>query len=179
VAADPVFTYQNRNVGRVKNTGVELEASAALGMLDVRGQYAYVRSRVQDPGAATGDLLPGDELFNIPSHTGGISVSLAPRAGTTITAGATYVGQWLGYDIPTLYSCFAGTGPCLPGPGLRLYRTKLPSLTKVNATVSQQITPGLTGFVSVDNLTNNTKQEFVLFNAVMGRITTVGLQFHR
>jgi outer membrane receptor protein involved in Fe transport len=150
-----------------------------LGVLDVRGQYGYVRTRVQDPGAASGELVPGDELLSTPTHTAGVSLSLAPRPGTTLAAGATYIGDWLGYDIPTLWSCFAGTGPCLPGPGLRAYRTTLPSVFKLNATVSQELTAGLTGFVSVDNLTNNTDHEFVIHNAVMGRITTVGLQFRR
>ncbi len=105
-------------------------------------------------------------------------MSLAPRSGTTLSAGATYVGQWVGLDTPVLYRCFAGTGPCLSGPGLRPYRTMLPSLFKMNATISQQLTPGLTGFVSVDNLTNNTKHEFSFLSAAMGRTTTVGLQFH-
>ncbi len=178
VAATPLLTFQNQNVGRVKNTGVELEASVAVGMLDIRGQYGYVRSRIADPGDATGELLPGDQLFNTPTHTAGVSVSLAPRSGTTLSAGATYVGQWVGLDTPVLYRCFAGTGPCLSGPGLRPYRTMLPSLFKMNATISQQLTPGLTGFVSVDNLTNNTKHEFSFLSAAMGRTTTVGLQFH-
>ncbi len=179
VAVTPVTTYQNQNVGRVKNRGVEFEASLALGILDLRGQYAYVHSRVEDPGAATGVLLPGDQLNNIPTHTAGASVSLAPRSGTTVAAGATYVGEWVGINLPVYYRCLAGTGPCLSGPGTRPYRTMLPSLFKVNATVSQQITTQITGFVSVDNLTNNTRHEFVLSNAVMGRITTVGLRLNR
>ncbi len=54
----------------------------------------------------------------------------------------------------------------------------LPSLFKVNATLSQQLPRGLTAFVSVDNLTNSTEHEFALLAPVMGRITTVGLQVH-
>jgi outer membrane receptor protein involved in Fe transport len=172
------LTYQYQNVGRVKNSGVEVEASVTLGMLDVRGQYGYVHSRVQDPGAATGELLRGDEFLATPTHTGGVSVSLAPRSRTTLVAGVTYVGESVGYDSPALYRCLAGTGPCPSGPGLRPYRTMLPSLFKVNATLSQQLPRGLTGFVSVDNVTNSTEHEFALLSAVMGRITTVGLQFH-
>jgi outer membrane receptor protein involved in Fe transport len=179
LAATPVPTYQNLNVGRVKNTGVEIEGSVSLGILDVRGQYGYVKSRVQDPGPSSGgELVVGDQLIGTPTHTAGASLSFAPRAGTTLAAGATYVGEYAAYDLRVLYSCFAGTGPCPSGPGLRPYRTTLPSLFKVNATISQQLTAGLSGFVSVDNLTNNTRFESGMASAVMGRATTVGLQFH-
>jgi len=171
--------YQYQNVGRVKNTGVEVEASVALGMLSIRGQYGYVHSRIEDPGAAT-DLLPGDEFLATPTHTAGVSLSLAPRSRTTLVAGVTFVGESVGYDTPAYFRCLAGTGPCPSpsGPGLRPYRMMLPSLFKVNATISQQLPRGLTAFVSVDNLTNSTEHEFALLSPVMGRITTVGLQSH-
>jgi outer membrane receptor protein involved in Fe transport len=177
--SDSLPTFQNQNVGRVKNTGVEIEALLSIGVLSVRGQYGYVRSRIQDPGSTTGELVAGDELLDVPTHTAGVSVSVVPRSGTVVTAGATYVGDYLDYDYMTMLRCFAETGPCLSGPGLRAYRSKLPSLFKVNAAISQQITPVVSGFVSVNNLTNNEKIEFNMFNPVMGRITTVGLQFHQ
>jgi outer membrane receptor protein involved in Fe transport len=176
VAAAPLPTYQYLNVGRVKNTGIELEGMVAVGVFNVHGQYGYVRSRVQEAGAAGGDLLPGDQLLAIPTHTAGVSVSVAPHSGTSLTAGATYVGEFLGYDIAALYRCFGGTGPCRSGPGLRSYITTLPSLFKVNATGTQQLTPALSGFVSIDNLTNNTDHEFTQAIPVIGRITTVGLR---
>jgi outer membrane receptor protein involved in Fe transport len=177
VEAVPVATYQWQNIARLKNTGVEIEGSATLGPLQVKGQYGYTRSRVEqlDPTYA-GDLRVGDRPLATPKHTAGASLSMPLLIGTTVAAGLTYVGSWNYYDLVAEFRCFGGTGPCQPSS--RDYIIAYPSLTKVNATISQQITTSLAGFVSVDNLTNNERHEFLNTTPVMGRITTAGLRFH-
>ncbi len=179
VGATPTITSQYQNVGRVKNSGVEVEGSASGGPVQLRAQYGYVRSRIQDLGPNySGDLAVGDQPLFTPANTAGASLSVTPGSGTIVAAGLTYVGAWHGYDLIALFSCFAGTGPCQPGPGLRNYIVPLPGFVKVNASVSQELTRFMSGFVSVDNLGNNTAHEFFPGAAVIGRISTVGLQFH-
>jgi hypothetical protein len=115
-------------------------------------------------------------LLETPTHMAGASMNVSLPTGTTVSAGVTYLGESVGLNFVAMYSCFAGTGPCLAGPFPRPYRNTLPSIFKVNGTVSQQLTPLVSGFVSGDNLTNNTAHEFYQTVPVMGRITTVGVR---
>ncbi len=171
-------TYQFQNVGVVKNTGVEAEGTLVLGVLQLKGQYGYARARIDQLAPNYGgDLRVGDQTLITPKHTAGGSVSVASHTGTTVAAGLTYVGSYNQYDAVALFRCFGGTGPCQPS--FRGYIAPFPSFVKVNATVSQQITQFISGFVSVDNLTNNQAPEAGnSFLAVMGRITTVGFRLH-
>jgi outer membrane receptor protein involved in Fe transport len=175
--AGDVRLSQYQNVGRVKNTGVELEAAVNVGVLNLRAQYGYARARVEQLSPTyTGDLRPGDQPFATPRHTAGASLSVAPLPSTTLAAGLTYVGSWTYYDYFPLLSCIAGTGPC--APNFRDYLITYPAFVKVNATVTQQITRQVSGFVSVDNLTNQQAFEIGNFSPIMGRITTAGFKVH-
>jgi outer membrane receptor protein involved in Fe transport len=179
VAATPILTFQNQNVGRVKNTGVEIEGTLSAGPIAVRAQYGYTRSRVaQLPANYSGDLRLGDQSLLTPKHTAGGAVVFSPLRGTSVAAGLSYVGSWTYYDVLTEVSCFGGTGSCQPGPGFRGYLISYPSIVKLNLNVSQQITPLIAGFVSVDNLTNSYAYELYNTNPVMGRITTAGVRVH-
>jgi outer membrane receptor protein involved in Fe transport len=177
VQLTPVPTYQYQNVGRIKNTGVEIEAKLNAGPVQLKGQYGYVRSRVEElaPNYA-GDLQVGDQVLATPKHTAGGSLSAIPVRGTTVTAGLTYVGSWNQYNSLAIFRCFGGTGPCQPTN--RDYIAAFPAFVRVNATVSQQLTPFVSAFASVDNVTNNTASEFYAPAPRMGRITTLGIQFH-
>jgi outer membrane receptor protein involved in Fe transport len=173
--SDSIPTFQYQNVGRVKNTGVEIEGTLALGPVNVRGQYGYARARIEDLGPNyTGDLRVADQTLDTPHHTAGVSLSTTPVRGTTIAAGLTYVGSWDDYDYFAMFSCFGGTGPCRATS--RDYLIAYPGFAKVNASVFQQLTPFLSGFVSVDNLTNNDAFEYNDLYPVMGRATSVGLR---
>jgi outer membrane receptor protein involved in Fe transport len=171
------ITYQNQNVGRIRNTGVEVEGTVNVGFLQVKGQYAYTRSRVAHLNAGyAGDLVVGDQALLTPKHTAGASVTLTPMQGTTVAGGLTYQGGWTGFDGIALNRCFGGTGPCLPT--FRDYHTEYAGFVKLNASVFQRLTPFITGFVSVDNLTNNVRREVENDFLTMGRITTIGLKLH-
>ncbi len=172
-----LVTYQNQNVGRVKNTGLELEATVFAGPVALKGQYGYVRSRLEDLGPSYGgDQRVGDQPLFVPTHTAGASLTVAPLAGTTVAAGLAYVGSWTGYDNIARFSCFGGTGPCRPT--LRDYHVVYPGFIKANATISHQFTSLVSGFLSLDNLTNNANYELLQSSPAMGRITTIGVQFH-
>lgn len=177
VAATPTLAYQYQNVGRVKNTGAEIEGVVSLGPLQVRGQYGYARSRVEQlaPGYV-GDLLVGDQTLATPRHTAGGSITVSPLRGTTVTGALTYLGGFRQYDFLGLFRCFGGTGPCQAVN--RDYIIEYPGFVKLNANVSQRISSVISGVVAVGNLTNNKSYELSNLNPVMGRITTIGLQFN-
>jgi outer membrane receptor protein involved in Fe transport len=176
--SDSIPTFQNQNVGRVGNTGVEIEASLALGRIKVRGQYGYARSRIEQlPPNYGGDLRVGDQSQYTPKHTAGASIAASLGQGTAVTAGLTYVGGWTGFDWIAYYKCFGQTGSCQPGPGTRNYLISYPGFAKLSAGVTQRLSRTLSGFVLLDNASNNEAYEFWNANPVMGRTATVGLQF--
>jgi outer membrane receptor protein involved in Fe transport len=175
LAVTPVFTQQYQNVGRVKNTGIEVEGTLMVGPVSLRGQYGYVHARIQQLSPTyAGDLQVGDEPLLSPSHTGGASVTVAPSAKSSLSAGVVYVGSWTYYDNIALFRCFGGTGPC--GASFRDYQTRYPAFVKLNLGVSQQFTPVLTGFLSIDNLTNNDADEASNLGPVRGRTSTAGFR---
>jgi outer membrane receptor protein involved in Fe transport len=174
--ATPEVITQFQNLGRVKNTGIEAEATLFLGPVQVKGQYGYARARVDQLAATyTGDLQVGDQALLTPKHTAGASAAIAPFARTTISAGLTYVGSYNNYDSFAQARCAGGTGPCQAA--FRDYIVAYPSFAKANATITQQITPLWSGVVSVDNLTNNMAYEGDNSAPVMGRVTTVAVRF--
>jgi TonB-dependent SusC/RagA subfamily outer membrane receptor len=173
VSSAPTFQYQN--IGRLTNRGVEIEASASIWQLRLKGQYGYVKSRVTDLGSATsGALAVGDPPQSTPTHTAGANLSWLPPTGTRVTAGVVHVGSFRGIDVAALYRCFGGTGPCQPT--LRDFVVSYPSISKVNASVTQQLAEQLEGFLSVDNLTNQQSYEGSNFLPLLGRITRVGFR---
>ena len=178
LSATPRQTFQFQNVGRVRNRGFELELASTVGPLHFRGQYGFARARVDRlaPNYA-GDLRVGDQTPGTPRHTAGASVSAFPLPGTSITGAITYVGSWRYYDFIAQFGCFGGTGPCAPSN--RDYIVDYPGIMKVNLTASHQLIPGLTGFVSVDNITNEQSVELANSAPVFGRITSVGLRVER
>src|SRR5207247_8953401 len=110
-----------------------------------------------------------------PRNTAGVWASLAPLRQTVVAAGLTYVGSWNAFDYVARFSCFAGTGPCRPTA--RDYIIAYPGFVKLNASVSQTFSRLLSGFIAIDNVTNNYAYERYNFSPVMGRITTIGMRF--
>jgi outer membrane receptor protein involved in Fe transport len=181
LASTSVPTFQAQNVGRVENTGIELEGTLRAGPLQLKAQYAYVRSRVEElsPGYG-GDLRVGDQSQLTPRHTAGGSLAAAVGPGTTVAVGMVYVGSWVYYDVLSYFRCLGQMGPCRNATFAldRNYLITYPGFVKVSANLVQQVTPVIAGFVSVENLTNNQAYEFNNFRTVLGRVATVGLQYH-
>ena len=182
VASTPLPTSQYQNIGRVSNEGIELEGTLKLARaFSLTAQYGYVRSRIEAVGSAGGQVVEGDEPLGVPAHTAGATLTVTPRAGTTLSAGLTYVGGYRQTDFLTLYRCVATFSPddCpasfLNSFSLRGFVIPYPGYAKINATISHQITPRLEAFVSIDNLTNKEAYEPDNDVAVVGRTTTLGL----
>lgn len=172
----PLPTSQYQNVGRVRNNGLEVEAALRLGLLQLKAQYGYARSRIQQLAPNyTGDLAMGDQSLGVPSHTAGASLSVSPARGTSVALGISYVGSWSYYDLLAEYRCFGGSGPCQPS--FRDYITAYPGFVRANATVYQQMTPAVSAFISVENVTNNQAFELVNSTPTVGRVSSVGFRF--
>jgi hypothetical protein len=146
----------------------------------LQAQYGYARSEVERLAVTyTGDLRVGEQSQLTPKHTAGASVSSSLGGGTTVAAGLTYVGSWTYYDVVAYFRCLGQTGPCRNDTFAldRDYLVEFPGFAKINASVVQRITPLVSGFLAIDNLTDNDAQDYINFNPVIGRITTVGLSF--
>jgi len=177
VVVDPTSSpqlVQYQNVGRVKNSGFEFEGTINVGMVQLRGQFAITKSRVQQLAPDyTGELIVGDQVTIVPRHTAGLSVTLTPEQ-TNITGGLTYVGSWTNLDRFAQFSCFGGTGPCQAST--RGYLKRYDGFVKFNLSISRQLSPALSGFLAVDDLTNNATTEFWNQVAVPGRVGMLGIR---
>jgi outer membrane receptor protein involved in Fe transport len=174
-AIPPVYQYQN--IGRFLNQGIELEGTLSLATAArLHAQYAFTRSHAEALGAGySGDLRLGEQNFDVPRSTAGLSVEVTAIPHTSVAFGATYVGDWVDYNFLAEFSCYGGTGPC--AATTRGYLMTYPAFTKVHLSVTRDITPVLSAFLSVDNLFNDTHHEFEDFSPILGRQSMIGLRF--
>ena len=170
VATTPIDAYQFRNLGRVTNRGVELEASLSTGTVMLRAHYGYVSSRIV---ATVPTSAVGDQPDGVPAHTGAATVSFTPREGTTLSTTLTHIGRLRSVDALSLFRCMGGTGPCPPDSE---FLVEYPSLTKLNVVFTHRVSQGLEGYFAMDNLTNNESYEGDNINPVTGRLTMAGLK---
>ncbi|MBA3497318.1 MAG: TonB-dependent receptor [Gemmatimonadales bacterium] len=167
---------QNQNVGRIKNRGWELESRVELGQLSLGGTYSHASSTVLELGPSyAGDLRVGDALLEVPANTAGVTISYAPWPGTHLSSRMTRIGGWTGTDWLALYGVFFGSD--VFRGSTRDYWIDYPSVTKLNASVTQRLTRRLNAFVQVDNLGNNGRFEQSNIVTPTGRTTTVGMEF--
>lgn len=169
-------TYQYVNLSRVKNTGWEFAGSLALGAaFTLNGTFAITNSTVVDPGPGySGIYLAGDRVLGVPRSTGGATLTYA-LSRTTVSAGLTYGGSWIDYDLlrqdTDFYVNQVFTNP------QRSYLINYPSFARLTASVAQRFTSYLSGFVQVNNLTNQQTGEINNINITPGRTSIVGLRF--
>jgi outer membrane receptor protein involved in Fe transport len=184
VGSQPVLTYQERNLGRVTNRGIEVEGTMTIApWLQLRAQYGYVSSRIErvDTIATSGALKVGDRPLGLPTYTGGAAFVVRPREGMTLTTGATYVGSYRQYALLPLYRCLASftTAACpasfLSTFTLRDFIRPYPAFTKLNAAITQRVARQLEAFISVDNLTDSYAYEGSDISPVIGRTVMFGV----
>ena len=177
--SDTLPTFQYQNVGRIRNRGIEVEGGLnVLSWLQLKGQYAYLDSRIQDlgPGVSPGAALEVDDRpGGQPTHTAGATLVVTPRVGPSITVGLSYIGRFRSFDALAFYRCLGGTGPCQAS--FRDYLVEYPGFERLNLNVTQRITRSLDGHLSISNLTNDLSFDGNNSQPVMGRITMVGLRF--
>jgi hypothetical protein len=101
-----------------------------------------------------------------------MTMSVTPWRGGDIGAGATYFGYWTSMDV---------VKEVLPADSLLTPRQELkrwPGFVKLRLTIDQKFGRRLTGWISVDNLTDNHAVEQFASVVTPGRTTTLGLRVH-
>ena len=163
---------QYQNVGGIKNEGLEISGSLTWSILRWRAEYSYTSSKITDLGGDTsGVYRVGDQALLVPLTSGGMTMSLTPWRGGSVSAGATYFGFWTGPDV---------VKEILPADSLLTARQDLkrwPGFVKFKLTIDQRISRRLAGWISVDNLSDNHAVEQAAAFVTPGRTTTVGLRF--
>lgn len=175
----PPEVRQYQNIGKIKNRGVELQATLGLVRgLSLSGTYSIATSEVRRLSPAfTGDLEVGDQLLGVPKYTGGATLRYA-ASGWTAQFGLRASSSWTHYFLTDYYSClFFGSG-CRNDTGdLSDYRIQYPGFTKFRMGISRELNERLTARLDVENLGNNYRTEELDTQTPIGRVTTLGLDF--
>jgi outer membrane receptor protein involved in Fe transport len=168
---------QYQNAGRIGNTGIELEGSSRVGNLRGDVSWSLTRSVVQALAPRyTGELRVGDRVPEVPASSGLVSFTWE-RPRWRATAGASYVGNWVGYDWISYYDA-QQVGDSTKAE-LRDFWIRYPSLVKPFVGASFTMRRAAEWFVRVDNLTNLQRNERDDLQITGGRTATLGLRLSR
>lgn len=168
---------QYQNAGRIGNTGIEIEGSSRVGNLRGDVSWSLTRSVVQALAPRyTGELRVGDRVPEVPSSSGLVSFTWE-RPRWRATAGASYVGNWVGYDWISYYD--AQQAGDVSRPELRDFWVRYPALVKPFVGATYTMRRAAEWFVRVDNLTNLQRNERDDLQISGGRTATLGLKLTR
>jgi iron complex outermembrane receptor protein len=177
VIANERQVVQYQNVGRIANTGLELEGTARFGQLRGSATMSWTDSEVRKLSKTyTGDLRVGDQVPEVPNSAGQAWLSY-DLAGLRLTSGATFIGSWTGYDWLAYYDAAADAASA--PPNLRTYWVRYPALIKPFAMVEGRLGREAALFLRVDNLANTQLNERDNLQITAGRTTTVGVKIGR
>lgn len=170
-------TIKYENVGQIANRGAELEAQVRHGNLRASGTLSLTDSRVRALAQTySGDLAVGDRVPEVPTSSG--SAALSWDVGrTTLTAGASYIGSWTGYDWNRYVVDEAQEREEIAD--LRSYWRDYPGLLRPYLSLNHILRPDVEWFARVDNLTNVQRFERDNLQLTAGRTMTVGLRIGR
>lgn len=171
-----VSTWQN--IGEVRNRGWEFEGRLALGRLTLMGTYSPLRGVVTRLSPDyDGNLVVGANLFNVPDWTASLTASLTlPR--TMLLVAVTPTGPHANLAEVRLYGAIEN-GTFDPARFRELYVKEYRGFTKVNLSASREISRGLQGFVSVQDLLNDGAIETSDWTVNRSRVTRVGVRISR
>lgn len=168
---------QYQNVGRIANTGLEIEGTGRFGFLRASATMSWVDSKVRQLSKTyTGELRVGDQVPEVPGSSGQAWLSY-DLAAVRLTGGATYIGSWTGYDWLEYYSAAAGVSP--GRQGLRDYWVRYPALVKPFAMLEGRVARDAALFLRVDNLANKQLNERDNLQITAGRSTSIGVKIGR
>jgi outer membrane receptor protein involved in Fe transport len=173
-AQGAIRTFQFQNVGAIRNKGLELEGGLRLGRMGLDAQFNTTSSRVERIARAySGSLRPGDQLPEIPVASGSARMTYLDR-NVHLAFGVTYLGSWTGYDWTEIAEVNAGLAPSRPS--VRDYLIRYPGIFKPYASISLDVAPQITTYLSVDNLFNSSRFEQHNGNPPAGRSLLVGIE---
>jgi Outer membrane receptor for ferrienterochelin and colicins len=176
---DRRIAYALQNVGEISNRGWELAGTVSMSKLSVAGTFTEVESRVQKVAATyTGDLRAGDRMLEVPKFTTGVTATWTSALWSSSLT-ASRASNWVNYDRIALAAAFSNsvhTDAELVGAQLRNYWLQYNGVTRLRATISRNLTPGLSVLLSGDNLMNQQHGEPDNVTIVPGRSLTFGLK---
>jgi len=178
VVVDPSTTPPTRqfqNIGEIRNRGLELEARVGLlRSLTLAGTISAISSKVRTLSPSyTGAYRPGDPLLSTPTRLGGATVTyVVGRSSATVSM--TYFGSWTGYNWADRYASLFGGEPYRGSE--RAYWRQYPGFAKFKLGLNHEFGSGITGFLNVENLTNDTSIEYDDSIQTPGRITVLGIR---
>jgi outer membrane receptor protein involved in Fe transport len=180
VLGPPPSPLQYQNVGRIRNTGWELEATLTRGRVNAHATFSVMYSTVDDLGPGyTGDLRPGDQAFYVPKTSGGLSAIYRLWHGGQVYGEVRYVGRWTGYDETAVDAYLLGyTYLTAPPSSYRVFWESFPAFGKGNVGFSQVLTKQLSLLLDIYNVTNNPAVEQDQLFATTGRTTVLRVAFH-
>jgi iron complex outermembrane receptor protein len=173
-------TYALQNVGKIANSGWELEGATTLSRLTLTGALSLVDSRVSELARDySGDLLVNERMLDVPAQTASLNGTWAGERWTG-SLGATRVADWIGYDrlalAQAVVSRQAPLDPTALGAWLRSHWMRYPGVTRVRAAATRDLGGGLTLHVTGDNLLGRQRGEPDNVTVLPGRTISLGLR---
>ena len=171
--------YNLQNVGRIANSGWEMEGSAARGPLVLTGGLTLTSSTVRGIASTyTGDLRVGDRMLEVPKRT--LSASAVWSAERwRVSVNATRASDWINYDRIGLASAIVRNlqppNDSL-GTWLRSFWRRYDGATRLRASFSRDIRAGLSLTVSGDNLLGGQRGEPDNVTVLPGRTVSAGVR---
>jgi outer membrane receptor protein involved in Fe transport len=173
------LSWTLQNVGQISNRGWEMQASTELGPLSLTGAFSTVDSRVRRVAQGYGgDLAPGDRTLEVPAWTAGLTAAWS-HPGWSASAAGYRAGDWIGYDYVTMARASADEhrpDSDFVGTGLRRYWRTYHGVTHLRATLSRDLSRGLSLVLSGDNLLGRQQDEPDNLTVLPGRTLTVGVR---
>ena len=176
----PRSISQYQNLHRVNNRGWEVKIEAQpMPQLALNVNYGRTKSTVLELDESyVGDYEAGQTLDERPLWTASMGASLTPRTGTTFNLDLTYLAGWRQADFVNFWGdIFSGNYNPVAKPYPTGYQIDYPGFTKLNMSLTQSITGGMSAFIHVYNLTNNDNFERINTAVPRPRSWTFGLRF--
>ena len=171
--------YDLQNVGRIANSGWEVDGSVARGPLVLNGGLTLTESTVRRlADLYTGDLKPGDRMLEVPQRT--LSAGAVWSAERwRLSLNASRASDWINYDRIGLASAIVRDQQppnADLGKWLRSYWRRYDGVTRVRASFSRDVRGGLSVVVSGDNLLGEQRGEPDNVTVLPGRTVSAGLR---
>jgi outer membrane receptor protein involved in Fe transport len=173
-----VTVFQFQNVGKVHNTGWELEGRVALpASLSAHAAYTLMNSHVVSLGPlyVPSGFWPyhiGEQLRGVP-HSSGAATLTYSRARGSIDVTAEHSGQAQQIDYVGLYTgLYQRLNP--PGPNFT-HIAITPAYTQYHVRVSYVLTPHTSVFAQGDNVTNTRVPGYINYTRTTGRSVMAGI----
>jgi iron complex outermembrane receptor protein len=171
--------YDPQNVGRIANSGWEMEGSVARGPLVLSGGLTFTASTVRRLASNyTGDLRPGDRMLEVPSRTLNVGAVWSAERWR-LSVNASRASDWINYDRIGLASAIIrGQQPPNDSLGswLRGYWKRYDGVTRLRASFARELRGGFSLMLGGENLLGEQRGEPDNVTVLPGRTITAGMR---